>query len=210
MTYYHHLDWFNREEYTNYFNNEFIPKHIPDFNDKQRPPWRPNTIVDEYWIYYPNQIQDAKIFELQNFLKNNFDFPDIAFFLIFYQLKNYEMHDDRPLGSSDPTYATHTSLNLQLSGYEGTSMQFYEKKPDAIEVLPSNVNHIWVNNECTSMDQFNLVDQFDCTNTWSLINTGRLHRVVVPQTGIPKICIAFRFKGNPTFEDSLMKIKRTN
>jgi hypothetical protein len=199
--YYYHLDWSNTEEYTNYFNNEFIPKHIPDFNQKQPPPpWRVQP-VDEYWIFYPNKTPDPKILELQNFLKSNFDFPDISYFLIFYQLRNYEIHIDGPGDSTSGT--NHTSLNLQLSGYEGTKMEFYETDGMGHR-LPGTHIRAWDTKHST------LVDQFDCTNTWTLINTGVPHQLVVPQTGIPKICLSIRFKGFPAFEDSLAKIKRNN
>jgi hypothetical protein len=197
--YYYHLDWPNREEYTNYFNNEFIPKHIPDFSQKQRPPWRNHT-VDEFWVFFPNKTPDSKILELQDFLKRNFDFPDISYYLIFYQLQDYLIHIDGPGDGSSGI--NHTSLNLQLRGYKGTKMEFYEKNSDAIGVLPSgSKSRLWGDNEVT------LVDQFDCTNTWTLINTGTPHKLVVPKIGIPKICLSVRFKGFPKFEDSLAKIQ---
>jgi hypothetical protein len=197
--YYYHLDWANREEYTNYFNNEFIPKHIPDFNKKQTPPWR-NHPVDEYWAFFPNQILDIKMLALQDFLKRNFDFPDISYFLIFYQLKDNTLHVDGPEDGSSGVHRT--SLNLQLSGYEGTTMNFYEKNPNAIGFLPpGSKTKLWKD------DEVKLMDQFKCTNTWTLVNTGIPHNVTVPETGIPKLCLSVRFRGFPAFEDSLAKIK---
>ena len=198
--YFYHLDWSNKEEYVNYFNNEFIPKHIPDFNKKQRPPWRTHA-VDQYWAFFPDQTPDPKILQLQEVLKRNFDFPDISYFLIFYQEADYEIHFDGPGDGSSGVH--HTSLNLQLRSFEGTSLQFYrEKNPGGGGKRISGTQaKSWEENEVI------LVDQFNCTNTWSLINSGVPHKVVVPKTGMPKICLSIRFKGFPAFEDSLAKIQ---
>jgi hypothetical protein len=197
--YYYHLDWSNTEEYTNYFNNEFIPKHIPDFNEKQRPPWR-STTAENFWVFFPKETPDPKILELQDFLKRNFDFPDISYYLIFYQVRDNPLHIDGPDDGSSGVHDV--SLNLQLSGYEGVTIEFYEKNSNAIGFLPpGSKTKLWNDNEVT------LVDQFKCTNTWTLLKTSKPHKVVVPQIGIPKLSLAVRFKGFPAFEDSLAKIQ---
>jgi hypothetical protein len=197
--YYYHLDWPNREEYTNYFNNEFIPKYVPDFSKKQTSPWG-DYKFDGYWLFFPIQIQDTKIFELQDFLKRNFDFPDISYIMIFCSTKDLPIHIDGPEDGS--TGVNHACLNLQLSGYEGATMQFFKKVVNTSGYLQGTSKvRAWNNNEVE------LIDQFDCFNTWSLLNTGTPHSVKVSDSGIPKICLSVRFKGFPTFEDSLAKIQ---
>jgi hypothetical protein len=197
--YYHHLDWPNRDEYTKYFRDEFIPKHIPDFSQQQKSPWGDNKL-EEYWIFFPNQIQDAKIFELQDFLKRNFDFPDISYIIILRPTKDLPIHTDGPDNGTSGVH--HTSLNLQISGYEGNVVKFYKKVVDATGYIQgSSYLRAWNNHEVE------LVDQFSCTNIWTLLNTGVPHSVTASTSGIPKICLSVRFKGFPAFEDSLAKIQ---
>jgi hypothetical protein len=197
--YYHHLDWPNREEYTSYFGNEFIPKNIPDFNQPQKSPWSDKTF-DEYWIFFPNQIQDKKIFELQDFLKRNFNFPDISYIIILRPTKDLPIHTDGPDNGASGVH--HTSLNLQISGYDGHIVKFYKKLINATGHMQGRTQtRGWGDHEVE------LADQFKCTNTWTLLNTGMPHSVKFSETGIPKICLSVRFKGFPAFEDSLAKIK---
>jgi hypothetical protein len=197
--YYYHLDWPNREEYTKYFRDEFVPRHIPDFSQAQQSPWG-DYKFDEYWLFFPNQVQDTKIFELQDFLKRNFDFPDILYIIIIRPTRDMPIHTDGPDDGSSGVHRT--SLNLQLSGYEGNTVNFYKKTVDATgHIQGSTKLRGWKNHEVE------LADQFACTNTWTLLNTGVPHNVTMSTSGIPKICLSVRFKGFPAFEDSLAKIK---
>jgi hypothetical protein len=199
--YYYHLDWSNREEFTNYFRDKFIPNHIPDFDHAQQSPWG-NYKFKDYWLFFPNQTPDPKILELQDFLKNNFGFPNILYFIIGRHL-NLPIHIDGPDDGSSGVH--HTSLNLQISDYEGVTMKFFKKINSSAGYMQGLSNlRAWNNHEVE------LVDQFDCTNTWTLINTGVPHCLdaSASKTGIPKLCLSVRFKGFPAFEDSLAKIKR--
>jgi hypothetical protein len=196
--YYHHLDWPNRDEYVNYFRDEFIPKYIPDWSEKQTSPWGTHKL-DGYWVFYPDKVQEEKIFKLQDFLKRNFDLPDISYVVIFRNTNDLPIHTDGPDDGSSGVNCT--SLNLQLSGYEGTTMKFYRKVVDATGFIygPTKVRG-WNNQEVE------LVDQFDCFNTWSVLNTGVPHMVTISESRVPKICASIRFKGFPTYEESLAKI----
>lgn len=161
------------------------------------PPW--GGIPRNFWVFIQDEIQDKKMQELQHFLQSEYDFPEISYFIIFYLQNPYAIHVDW----DGETGGNATSLNLQLKGYMGSKMEFFEPKKNKLGYIPVGIfSNLWLREDVDK------VAELDLTPNWTLINTAKPHSVIVGNSNDPKICLAVRFKGCPSFEESLSKLQR--
>ena len=199
MMYYLQLDWANREEYVNYFLNEFVPKNIPDLSKKVSTPW--GGPPRRFWVFIQDQINNPKITALQDFLKTTFDFPDISYIVIFYLDHQSHIHSDQD-AADNRTNVNSTSLNLQLRGYHGSRMEFFEPKEGRSGFIKNGAfTRLWMPDDVIK------VAELELTQTWSLLNIQKLHNVINGDESNPKLCLSVRFKGDFPYEEAVNKIR---
>ena len=175
--YFKYFDEIDPKPYTDYFLNEFIKEK--NFIEEVK-----KGITGTYIIYQANQSNMIKL--LSRELTKKYNFPSISHFLLFYHTSNQAVHAD---GYPIPRWC---SFNLPLSGWEGTIMNFYREKPNAItKDAESRYYHT---------DEVEFQERFDCINKWVLVHSGLPHNVCNMTIENPRITLVTRFHSNPTFE----------
>ena len=172
--------------YTDYFLNEFIPKHGPI----ERIRTVPNKM---YMIDFrdPTFKSDPIIQLLENTLIEKFNFPKICYLMLFHHTFPQRVHLD---GHEIPR---HVSLNLPLSGFTGTNTTWYSLAAP-------------LESYCNSGKDFDLVKfpesdltpvcTLPGTNEWSLIHTSVPHQIIGSNYITPRLTLCVRFNDNPSFE----------
>ena len=177
--YYKFIDIPDTTKYIDYFLNIFIKEHNFVESVKKQ--------VNKTYIEYPiDKYHNPMITNLSYELTKKYKFPPISHFLLFYHTGDQNIHAD---GSSVPRWC---SFNLPLMGWEGTKMNFYSTKPDAISTNAES--RYYAENDVIYQDHF------DCTNNWVLCHSGLPHKVYNMTTENPRITLVNRFHGNPTFK----------
>lgn len=113
-------------------------------------------------------------------------FPSIDYYLFFRHTRNQPIHVD---GHS---FVRNASLNLALSGYRGTLMNYY-----------SIINDV---RTCTDAQYFHksnvqFTGAFEAVDEWVLVNSAEPHNITGPTALAPRVTVCFRFAGNPTYTE---------
>ena len=183
--YYQHFSEIDNVYWTNYFLNEFIPKH--EFFKKLS-----DTGSSYIEWYIKDFINELQILKLSSLLSSRLKFPPIEYFLIF-------KHIVQPIHSDGREIIRNTSFNLPLLGYNGTSMCFYEQKT-ILPPITRDANYY-------DTDNLTLVEKFTGSNEWVLVNSAVPHNIVDMDPNNPRLTVCVRFLGNPTFEDLIKNAK---
>jgi hypothetical protein len=179
--YYHQFKEIDSVYWTDYFLNEFIPKY--KFLERR-------IDADSRYIIYDRKefYTESKILKLSLLLTKSLKFPPIQYFTIFRHVTDQPIHSD---GGAVPR---NVSFNLPLAGYEGTVMNFYNKKNSNIEPIVTDANYY-------NLTDLNLVCEFTGNNEWALVNSAVPHNIVNVNPDNPRYTVCLRFFGNPTFDD---------
>lgn len=146
------------------------------------------------FVMYHRQdlLKYDEIKQLEQQLQKTFNFPAIDYLLALKHTCPQPIHTD---GVSDNRYS---SLNLALSGAESSQLTFYLKKNDSVHPR-------MVNDRRYDEDDVIPIYSLKGTNHWTLINSNVPHSVNIVDESSPKITMAFRFFGNPTFDELYVK-----
>jgi hypothetical protein len=185
--YHQHFPEIDNMYWTDYFLKEFIPKYKFFENTS-------DTGSSYIEWYKKDFLNETEILKLSALLSSKLKFPPIEYFLIF---RHVDM--DQPIHADGRAVLRHSSFNLPLTGYEGTSMCFYEQKT----ILPPTIK----NANYYEKDNLTLVEKFTGGNEWVLVNSAIPHNVINMDANNPRLTVCIRFEFNPTFEDLVKNAK---
>lgn len=185
--YHQHFSEIDNIYWTNYFLKEFIPKYKFFENTS-------DTGSSYIEWYKKDFVNEPGILKLSYLLSSILKFPPIEYFLIF---RHVDM--DQPIHADGREILRNSSFNLPLTGYEGTSMCFYEPKT----ILPPIIR----NANYYEKDNLTLVEKFAGGNEWVLVNSAIPHNVINMDANNPRLTVCIRFAFNPTFEDLVKNAK---
>ena len=182
-SYYQHLPSIDNKLYTDYFIDKFIPKY--KFIQK---------LVGIYTQYHRDVVsKEIELLKLELTLIKKYKFPKIEYISIFEHTQDQPIHSD---GIDVPRYA---SLNLPISGWEGTKMNFYDVRNRDLIPNIRDANY-YDENDVTYAVELN------GENSWVLVDSSTPHHIIQINSANPRMTVCVRFMGNPTFNELLDRI----